>query len=96
MKYKLFKIKVFLTIGFLVGFIVNGIFITIYNVDRSANMALVSSETQEYKFKNSLLNEEILTEDSLTQFSENAEDLGFGLASNVIYLDKAETVAQVR
>jgi len=96
MKDKLFKIKVLLAAGFFVGFIVNGIFITIYNVDKSVNIDEVALETKRCELENSLLNETIITKDSLTAFSEIAQNFGFGLASKIIYLDQAETVAQVR
>lgn len=96
MKEKIFKIKISLAAVFFIGFIINGIFITIYNVDRSVNIDEIALETKRCELEISLLNEKIITKDSLTIFSEMAQDFGFGLASKIIYLDQAETVAQVR
>ena len=96
MKEKIFKIKILLAAVFFIGFIINGIFITIYNVDRSVNIDEIALETKRCELENSLLNEKIITKDSLTAFSEIAQDFGFELASKIIYLDQAETVAQVR
>ena len=96
MKEKIFKIKILLAAVFFIGFIINGIFITIYNVDRSVNIDEIALETKRCELENSLLNEKIITKDSLTAFSEIAQDFGFGLASKVIYLDQADAVAEVR
>ena len=90
------KVKIILTGIFLVGAIINGIIITLYNVDKSTSINEVSQEFLKTKSIINNLNEEISNSDSLTRFLEKSADSGFVENSRVLYFSQADSLAQVR
>lgn len=96
MNTKATKIKLILTIIFAAGFILNGIFITIYNVDRSTNIGLVSDSAEEIRYRNNKIVGKISQMDSLMRCEEESEDLGLSSAGLVLYFDTADFVASAR
>ena len=49
MKNNAAKVKLFLTATLLIGFVVNGVIITIYNVDKSTDTASITSQIKNEK-----------------------------------------------
>lgn len=96
MKNNIFKIKLVIAVIFLIGFIVNGVFITIYNVDKSSNIGEISGDILDLKMKNNKLTEEISLSDSLTKFVERSKNIGYVANGYVLYFNQKETVAQAR
>ncbi len=96
MKTKFLKFKIFFIILFTIGFVVDGVFITIYNVDKSSNIGIVSEDITTLKMKNNKLTEDISKMDSLTGFFDKSKREGFGIAGNILYFNSSGTVAQAR
>ena len=96
MKVRIYKIKLVVTVILLIGFIVNGVFITIYNVDKSSNVGEISGDIFDLKMKNNKLTEEISSMDSLTKFVERSKIVGYVAGGYVLYFNQKETVAQAR
>lgn len=90
------RMKIFLSILLVVISLINGVVITIYNVDKSSGIGEVSEDIRQLKTQNNRLTEEISTKDSLSDFSVRSADMGFSDKVNLMYFNQAEPVAQIR
>ena len=90
------RIKMFVSIFLIIISLINGVIITIYNVDKSSNIENVSEEIKKLKIQNNRLTEEISTKDSLSDFSVRSGEKGFSDNVNLMYFSQAEPVAQIR
>ena len=96
MSIRKLRIKLILS-GFLILWsIVNGVVITIYNVDKSSNIGGISQEIKNLKLGNNAMVEEISSKDSLSDFSEKSGKMGFSDKVNIMYFGQTEPVAQIR
>ncbi len=91
-----FKLKIFLIVLLAIGFVINGVFITLYNVDKSVNIGTVSKEMNNLMSENDRLVEKIATGDSLTDFLKRSETAGYGTNIKILYFNQAGSVAQAR
>ncbi|KKR11769.1 MAG: hypothetical protein UT39_C0003G0038 [Candidatus Woesebacteria bacterium GW2011_GWA1_39_21] len=96
MKNNAAKVKLFLTATLLIGFVVNGVIITIYNVDKSTDTASITSQIDKLKMKNSKLTEQISQADSLTDLMRQSNEIGFQESSDILYFKQRDTIAQAR
>ena len=96
MKNNAAKVKLFLTATLLIGFVVNGVIITIYNVDKSTDTASITSQIDKLKMKNSKLTEQISQADSLTDLMRQSNEIGFQVSSDILYFKQRDTIAQAR
>jgi len=96
MKNNAAKVKLFLTATLLIGFVVNGVIITIYNVDKSTDTASITSQIDKLKMKNSKLTEQISLADSLTDLMRQSNEIGFQESSDILYFKQRDTIAQAR
>jgi len=90
------NIKFILTVVFLVGAVINGIIITLYNVDKSANLDEITKEMTETKDTLNGLNENISASDSLVNFLDKSSDSGFTDHPQVLYFSQADSLAHIR
>lgn len=95
-KKNVFRLKLLVVMFLIVGSIINGIVITLYNVDKSVNLDEVSRQMNETKNNLSSLNEDISISDSLMNFLGKSEESGFSENSRVIYFSEADSIAQAR
>lgn len=91
-----YKFKLFAIVLLAIGIVVNGVFITLYNVDKSVNIGVVTEEMQKLMADNDRLNEKISVGDSLTNFLSQSESAGYKEGVKILYFDQAEAVAQAR
>ncbi len=96
MNRKYIRYKLFLIIFLAIGVIANGVFITLYNVDKSVNIGSVSKEMEKLTSENNKLVEEISVSDSLTRFLKLSETAGYTTNVKVLYFDNVGAVAQAR
>lgn len=96
MNKKTFKLKLLLIILLAVGVVVNGVFITLYNVDKSVNIGLSQKEMEKIRTNNDRMVEKISVNDSLTDFLKFSSDAGYSSDVKVLYFDSLGSVAQAR
>ena len=96
MNEKKFRLKMFISIFLVAISLINGVIITIYNVDKSSGIGEVSEDIMALKIQNNRLTEEISTKDSLSDFSVKSGEKGFSDDVNLMYFNQAEPVAQIR
>jgi uncharacterized transporter YbjL len=96
MRKATYKFKLFAIVILAIGIVVNGVFITLYNVDKSVNIGVVTEEMQKLMAENDKLNEKISVGDSLTNFLGQSESAGYKEGVKILYFDQAEAVAQAR
>jgi hypothetical protein len=90
------NIKFILAVIFIAGSVVNGIIITLYNVDKSANLNDISKKLAETKSSINSLNESVSASDSLVNFMDKSSDSGFTDHPQVLYFSQSDSLAQLR
>lgn len=92
----IYKFKLFMIIILAIGFIINGVFITLYNVDKSSGVGAVSKEVSDLMSENNKLIENISVSDSLSLFLRDSESAGYAADVKILYFNQTGTVAEAR
>jgi hypothetical protein len=96
MKNKMNKLKVLLTALLVIGSVVNGVIITVYNVDKSSNVGKIVSEINKLSDSCNSYTEKISVADSLSSFFEKSKIYGYEESSRILYFNQPGSVAQAR
>lgn len=96
MKNKINKLKVLIIAIFLISSVVNGVIITVYNVDKSFDVGNITTEISELSDSCNSYTEKISVADSLTRFFEKSKIFGYSESSRILYFNQPGSVAQVR
>jgi hypothetical protein len=96
MKNKINKLKIIIISLLLIGSAVNGIIITVYNVDKSSNVGGITSEINKLSDSCNSYTDKISVADSLTRFFEKSKIYGYIVSPRILYFNQPGSVAQVR
>ena len=96
MKNKINKLKMFVIAMLLIGSAINGVVITLYNVDKSVNIGQIVSDINLLSDSCNSYTEKISVADSLTRFFEKSKNYGYSESSRILYFNQPGSVAQVR
>lgn len=91
-----YKFKLFAIVILAIGIVFNGVLITLYNVDKSVNIGVITDEMKNLMAENDSLTEKISVGDSLSKFLMLSESAGYKERVKILYFDQAEAVAQAR
>ena len=77
-----------------IGFIINGVIITLYNAEQSQSVGVVFDDVQKLETINNKLTEDIASKDSLTSFSQSSQTNGYIEDGDIFFLNSVSSVAK--